>query len=71
MAYSRDAEREADAHAVRLLRAARVSPRVMKRLFDRLARQHGEGPYALGIALSSHPADAERRRRFENAGSGD
>jgi predicted Zn-dependent protease len=65
LAYSRDAEREADAHAVRLLRAAGVSPRVMVMLFDRLATVRGEP--ALGIALASHPADAERRRGFEQA----
>ena len=34
--YSRDAEREADAEAVRILKAARISPAVMVTLFEKL-----------------------------------
>lgn len=34
--YSRDAEREADAEAVRILRAARISPLVMVTLFEKM-----------------------------------
>ena len=70
-AYSRDFEREADADAIALLRAAGVSPVVMVELFERLAAQRGAardrpGP-DLGIALASHPADAERIARFREA----
>ncbi|MES2400292.1 MAG: M48 family metallopeptidase [Pseudomonadota bacterium] len=37
--YSRQAEYEADVEAVRILRAARISPGVMVKLFDRLAEK--------------------------------
>ena len=71
--YSRQAEREADAHAARVLAAAGVSPAVMVRLFDVLAAREGSGPQApeavrtLGIAIASHPDDGERRRFFSEA----
>lgn len=45
--YSREAEREADAHAVQVLRAAGVSPAVMVKLFDRLAQYQACGPSIL------------------------
>lgn len=73
--YSRDAEREADAEAVRILRAAAISPAVMVTLFDKLAEQtqraaQGEGSAGragawLGIAFASHPAEADRVRFFK------
>jgi Zn-dependent protease with chaperone function len=72
LAYSRDFEREADQHAVRMLRANEVSPEVMVTLFERLAssrgggREHGSAS-DLGIAIASHPADAERIRLFREA----
>ena len=72
-AYSRDFEREADADAVRLLRANGVPPAVMADLFERLAASRPKGDTAstvgdaLGIALASHPADAERMRGFREA----
>jgi predicted Zn-dependent protease len=78
-AYSRDFEREADAEAIRLLRANGLSPSVMVELFERLAAKRtqadagkagagkSEGGFDLGIALASHPADAERIRRFQEA----
>ncbi len=75
--YSRQAEREADAEAVRLLKAARISPAVMLTLFDKLAEKKivdGQSkPEAAGaaswpgIAFASHPADAERVRYFKQA----
>jgi predicted Zn-dependent protease len=70
-AYSRDFEREADADAIALLRADGLSPAVMIELFERLAGQNGRtadrAESALGIALASHPADAERIARFRAA----
>ncbi|MFO6418694.1 M48 family metallopeptidase [Hylemonella sp. W303a] len=71
MDYSRGAEREADAEAVRLLRASGLSPQAMVVFFERLQalqqetrkRERGELP----IALASHPADAERIRFFTEA----
>ena len=64
-AYSRDAERRADAESARILRDAGLSPAVMVGLFDKLARETGE--HALGIAIASHPADAQRTRFFRDA----
>jgi Zn-dependent protease with chaperone function len=77
--YSREAEREADAEAVRLLRAAGISPSVMLTLFTRLEQQRqeerakagGENTPAtqtwLNLAFATHPADAERIRFFRDA----
>jgi len=98
-AYARDAEREADADAVRFLRNAGISPAVMVTFFERVradaerraqerarvrdgAAASAPPPAAapvedrtgdarsddrswLGIAIASHPADAERIRYFE------
>ena len=74
-AYSREAEQEADTEAVRTLFAAGIPPRVMLRFFDRLAQAHAVAKADasdkkaswLGLALASHPADAERVRFFANA----
>lgn len=72
--YSRDAEREADAEAVRVLRSAGLSPSAMVTFFEKIAEWRrtdksadgGPAP-ALGIAIASHPADAERIRYFREA----
>jgi Zn-dependent protease with chaperone function len=76
-AYSREFEREADDDAVALLRANGMSPTVMIELFERLQKQRnadaadqdgkGVNAFDLGIALASHPADAERIQRFRDA----
>lgn len=75
--YSRDAEREADAHAVTVLKAAGISPAVMAGFFEKIAPRasqdgpaQGQSPRAspgLGIAIASHPADEERIRFFRDA----
>ncbi len=75
--YSRDAEREADAHAVAVLKAAGLSPAVMVAFFERVAahgkpakKEDGEKAQAgsnLGIAIASHPADEDRIRFFRDA----
>lgn len=65
--YSRDAEREADRAAIRILRAAGLSPLALVRFFERVGAAgdgRGEG---LAIAFSSHPADAERLQLFRDA----
>lgn len=71
MDYSRHAEREADAEAVRLLRANRLSPEAMVVFFERMtARQsnrRSREESGVPIALASHPADAERIRFFTEA----
>jgi predicted Zn-dependent protease len=59
--YSREAEREADVESLRVLRAADISPLVMVKFFETLSRVQGQdGGVAVPIALSTHPADAER-----------
>ncbi len=69
--YSRDAEREADAESVRLLRANGLSPAVMARFFEALRvpkpgdAERTHAPTLVGLA--SHPADAERIATFERA----
>lgn len=102
-AYSRDAEREADADSARILKRAGISPAVMATFFEKVATWQPPKPAGsasapsaagsasadkpadagkdapsagtprrrsssgLGIAIASHPADAERIRFFEDA----
>jgi len=68
-AYSRDAEREADAESVRVMRAAGITPRVMVRFFGVLASNDRGSSRGPAIAFASHPADAERIEFFTNAAS--
>ena len=68
-AYSRDAEREADAESVRVMRAAGISPRVMVQFFDTLASKNLGSSRGPAIAFASHPADAERIEFFTRAAS--
>lgn len=76
--YSRDAEREADAESVQILRAAGISPTAMLKFFEQLAEARekerkqpadarGRGDSWLGLAFASHPADAERMAFFRDA----
>lgn len=74
-AYSRDAEREADAEAVQVLKAAGHSPLAMVKFFETVRQGQDGQPAAdektraswLGIAIASHPADEERMRFFREA----
>jgi Zn-dependent protease with chaperone function len=71
-AYSRDAEREADAAAVALLKANRISPLVMVTFFEKLAAARPPAPADgmprwLGLGIASHPEDAERMQFFRDA----
>lgn len=82
LAYSRDLEREADDAAIVVMQRNHIRPSVMAVFFQRLAqaKQHeteagarqagraGSAPeQAIGIAFSSHPADAERLAHFASA----
>jgi Zn-dependent protease with chaperone function len=74
MAYSRNAEREADEEAIQVLQANGISPLVMVKFFTavrqeaQLAGDKGNpGDSLLGIAFSSHPQDTQRIQRFEKA----
>ena len=44
---------------------AGLSPAVMVGFFEKMAKENGD--HTLGIAISSHPADAERIRFFQDA----
>ncbi len=73
-AYSREAEREADAHSIRFMQANQISPLVMVKFFQ-AARSEQESKSKskskttpLGISIiSSHPGDEERIARFRAA----
>ncbi len=67
LSYSREAEREADEQALRLMKIARVSPQGLIDFFDRVmdieSKEGGGGP---GV-LRSHPQTEERRARVAAA----
>lgn len=65
-AYSRDNEREADVYARALARAGGVDPSRMAVFFERVAKKRDEKAQRspIAIAISTHPADAERVRFF-------
>jgi Zn-dependent protease with chaperone function len=64
-AYSRDNEREADHYGRALARAGGADTSRMAVFFERLAKKHATvEDHALAIAISTHPADAERVRFF-------
>jgi Zn-dependent protease with chaperone function len=70
MGYSRDAEREADAHAIEFMHANRISPLVMVKFFEamRAEQKTKTKTTPLGISvISSHPADEERMENFRAA----
>ncbi len=74
-AYSRDFERQADEDSITMMRANQISPAVMAEFFELLASIQAkksdtdseQGAFDLGIALASHPSDAQRRERFRAA----
>jgi Zn-dependent protease with chaperone function len=70
MGYSRDAEREADAHSIKFMHANRISPLVMVKFFEamRAEQKTKTKTTPLGISIiSSHPADEERMDNFRAA----
>ncbi|HEX2201692.1 MAG TPA: M48 family metallopeptidase [Longimicrobium sp.] len=60
--YGRDAEREADARAVAIVRAAGYDPDGIATFFEELLRQQERQPGALEQWFSTHPTSAERVR---------
>lgn len=74
LSYSRNAEREADAHAVRLLREANISINgitdFFKRMNNKETAKRGSFPRTASF-LRSHPMTEERLKRFEEAPSYD
>lgn len=72
MGYSREHEREADVESVRFMRAVGISPLVMVKFFTAVRGEQKTKTQKtpLGISIiSSHPADEERIRVFEQAAS--
>jgi Zn-dependent protease with chaperone function len=72
-AYSREAEREADAHSIRFMQANRISPLVMVKFFQAMqAEQKTKNKSTpLGISIiSTHPGDEERIAKFRAAANG-
>ena len=75
LGYTRSAEREADVHALRLLRDAKISPKPMGDFFRRMdKRASAPKPNGTGVSsdiLSSHPSNPERIARIEAQASYD
>ena len=67
LSYSREAEREADEQALRLLRGAQISSKGLLDFFDRILteeKQDGDGGSLAGIGvLRTHPLTEERKER--------
>jgi Zn-dependent protease with chaperone function len=58
--FSREFEREADAHAVTQLRKGEIAPAHLATILQRLAKTHGEGDSELLGYLRTHPPTPER-----------
>jgi len=69
LAYSRDAELEADRTAVTLLQDAGLEVAGLASFFRRLESENGDLPGALSL-LSTHPPSGERAALVEQAGEG-
>ena len=69
LGYTRVAEREADGHALRLMREASISPKGMADFFRRIDTRQPvpktTQPNAANDILSSHPSNPERIARIE------
>jgi len=66
--YSREFEREADAHALKELDRLGVSTIYMANLFESLAKEHEdlESNSTVGTLMASHPLTSERIEYFKN-----
>jgi predicted Zn-dependent protease len=64
LSYTRAAEREADDHAVRMLKAAQISQKGFVDFFRRVEKQDGGGPIGKVDILRTHPQIAERVERI-------
>jgi Zn-dependent protease with chaperone function len=72
MSYSRESEAEADAHAMKALGGANISPIGTASFFDRLSEMDGSANSSTsdnGIAgyMSSHPLSRSRKEAFEKS----
>lgn len=62
LSYSRDAEREADAEALRFMASAGLPPRLWAEVWQRFAQEEARGGGGLPPWMSSHPTTEERQR---------
>lgn len=62
LSYSRDAEREADAEALRFMASAGLPPRLWAEVWQRFAQEEARGGGGLPPWASSHPPTEERQR---------
>jgi hypothetical protein len=67
LSYTRAHEAEADADAIAMLKRAGISPLPTAKLFERLAKEQGEGNGVVAEFLQSHPLSRARARRFAAA----
>ncbi len=70
MSYSRKAEREADDHALRLLRESGIPAEPLARFFEKLEKKLGESNENRFVELfSTHPLTKDRIARIRHAGT--
>ncbi|MFT3731340.1 MAG: M48 family metallopeptidase [Hyphomicrobium sp.] len=70
LGYSRSAEREADHHALELLKAAGIAPKGLGDFFTRIMKmenEEGSGGSGMPSWLRTHPLPAERARLVKQA----
>lgn len=68
LGYTRSAERQADEHALRMMREAHISPKAMADFFRRMEKREPtptSDAKAMSDILSSHPSNPERIARIE------
>lgn len=69
LGYTRSAERQADEHALRMMREAHISPKAMADFFRRMENREPaptSDNKAMSDILSSHPSNPERIARIES-----
>ncbi len=70
MSYSRKAEREADDHALHLLRESGIPAEPLARFFEKLEKEHGgSGGSQLEELFSTHPLTKDRIAHIRHAGT--
>jgi Zn-dependent protease with chaperone function len=67
LAYSRDAEREADAFALDFAKRANLPSGTLSRVWDKLQEEQYRSGGGLPLWLSSHPSTEERRKASDPA----
>ncbi|MDZ4842300.1 MAG: M48 family metallopeptidase [Hyphomicrobium aestuarii] len=69
LSYSRSAEREADGHALAILKAARISPEGLAKFFARMERLEGGSSPVSGKNAEGKTADGKTADRSSSGGS--